>query len=525
MNSRIILVKNIEIDKEYTNVLSYTEEQMLELCRSQKHLVAQADNYSFIRTTSTIMTGFSLNQCLQANYIAFQNPDYINKWFFAWIDDVIYKGNKNTEISFTVDAWSTWYDYWNKKTCFINRQHTNNDTIGLHTIPENLDVGEVIEEDYQESILMNISNNEYYFAIEGTYNPITTEDFIGVNKINGVLNGNWIFLFDVYEGNVGIPEINNFIEAVNKAGKIESIKNMYILPQWLCDDIGTQEYSSSGTLGQYKFKLLKSSDKAVELTESISYTKSFNDYKPKNNKCFVYPYNYLLVSNNAGNNNIYKYEDFKFIDNFVEPAFSFIGSVALGGSVRLIPRKYKNIDYNYDESLPLAKFPTCSWASDAFTNWLTSNGVNIGSKIVDTVGGIATGNAKSVAGNVASLIGDFYKANLLPSIEGGNNTGDVIFSDRRNIFSFHHMRVKTEYLKIIDDYFTRFGYAVKKLENPNLKGRKYWNYVEIGTSEEIGYGEVPSKYMDIINNACRTGVTIWHNHENVGNYSLNNTIV
>lgn len=86
------------------------------------------------------------------------------------------------------------------------------------------------------------------------------------------------------------------------------------------------------------------------------------------------------------------------------------------------------------------------------------------------------------------------------------------------------MRVKTEYMKIIDDYFTRFGYAVKKLENPNLTGRKYWNYVEIGTTEEIGYGEVPSKYMDIINNACRTGVTIWHNHDNVGNYNLNNII-
>lgn len=49
--------------------------------------------------------------------------------------------------------------------------------------------------------------------------------------------------------------------------------------------------------------------------------------------------------------------------------------------------------------------------------------------------------------------------------------------------------------------------------------------MEIGGSEEIGYGEVPSKYMDIINNACRRGVTIWHNHGNVGNYSLDNIIV
>ena len=44
MNSKIILVKDINIDQEYTNVLSYTEAQMLELCRSHGHLVAQAEN-------------------------------------------------------------------------------------------------------------------------------------------------------------------------------------------------------------------------------------------------------------------------------------------------------------------------------------------------------------------------------------------------------------------------------------------------------------------------------------------------
>ena len=58
-----------------------------------------------------------------------------------------------------------------------------------------------------------------------------------------------------------------------------------------------------------------------------------------------------------------------------------------------------------------------------------------------------------------------------------------------------------------------------------MTGRKNWNYVEIGSSEEIGYGEVPKKFMDIINNACRRGVTIWHNHENLGNFSVDNSIV
>ena len=88
MNSKIILVKNIHLDRQYTNVLDYTEAQMLELCT--QNMIAQANDYSFIRTSRTIMTNFKYSDALKANYIAFQNPDYSNKWFFAWIDDVIY---------------------------------------------------------------------------------------------------------------------------------------------------------------------------------------------------------------------------------------------------------------------------------------------------------------------------------------------------------------------------------------------------------------------------------------------------
>lgn len=136
MNSKILLVKNINLDRQYTNVLSYSESQMLALC--QQNLVAQADNYSFIRTNRSILSNFTLAQCLQANYIAFQNPDFANKWFFAWIDEVNYKGNRNTEITYTIDSWSTWFDRWQPKTCFVVREHVTNDDVGLHTIPEDL---------------------------------------------------------------------------------------------------------------------------------------------------------------------------------------------------------------------------------------------------------------------------------------------------------------------------------------------------------------------------------------------------
>lgn len=150
MNSKIILAKNIKIDKQYKNVLSYSENEMVNLCR--KNAVVSSEDYSFIKTTGQIITNFTYEQCLKSNYIAFQNPNYSNKWFFAWIDDVVYRGENNTEILYTIDAFSTFYDKWNKKSCFINRQHTNNDSIGLNTVPENLDVGDVVEEGVFEDV-------------------------------------------------------------------------------------------------------------------------------------------------------------------------------------------------------------------------------------------------------------------------------------------------------------------------------------------------------------------------------------
>lgn len=546
MNSKILLVKNINIDRQYTNVLSYTEAQMLELCRSQGHLVAQAENYSFLRNTGTIMAGFTYAQCIQANYIAFQNPDYSNKWFFAWIDEVIYKGDKNTEITFTIDAWSTWFDKWNKKVCFINRQHTNNDTIGLHTIPENLDIGEVVQESITEDLAYG-NDFGYWIAVASNWKikdgssgaELLESDkgtqYAGITVYDNTVFGTQLFFFH-------ITAISSFADLVllllrtNADGHIEDVQNIFILPNVAIDQSKLQSHtakviSDENTFSYYTMSYDMSPEKFNTEIDKIT---SFSDYTPKNNKCFVYPYNYLFVSNNQGSNNIYKYEDFNTEKCIFENQFS----IAIGGSGRIVPKNYKGMETNDDEALALGKYPTCAWSSDAFTNWLTQNSVNMAVSLGLTAGAVATtiatggatapilaGAVMSVAGNIGNTIGQFYQASLLPNINGGQANGDVIWTCNRNMFSFRQMRVKTEYLKIIDDYFTRFGYAVKSLAMPNINGRKYWNYVEIGASEEIGYGEVPSKFMDTINNACRKGVTIWHNHTNVGNYNLDNIII
>lgn len=526
LHSKIILVGGINIDRNYVNVLSYTENQMLALC--QANAIAQANDYQFIRTTNSIYTNFTYSQCLQANYIAFQNPDYSNKWFFAFIDDVIYQGEENTEITFTVDAWSTWYGNWTKKPCYVIRQHATNDSIGSNTIDENLDIGDIVEEEYVEySGLSSI-----YYAIVSTWNPSANGQLYYASKYNKNLWGGSVFLF------TSEVDVRQFIAKTNNQGHIADIQNLFIIPQDIFVPSDIQTWNDSYNNTNYTFYTISQSASSTTINSSriIKYDLStfmssfynFSDITVKNNKCKVYPYNYLFVSNNIGNNNIYKFENFS---NGVK--FNIELALSVGGSVRAVPLNYKKETVNYDESLPLAKFPTCSWSADSFTNWLTQQGVNVITSVATGVvsgatqmalGSVGTGIA-TVGGTVANLIGNLHQASLLPSISGGNNTGDVNFSSGKNTFYFRRLRVKTEYMRIIDDYFTRFGYKTIRVVSPNLTGRTYWNYIEIGPHEEIGYGDVPTKYMEEINKACRTGVTIWHNHSNIGNYTLNNTIV
>lgn len=136
-----------------------------------------------------------------------------------------------------------------------------------------------------------------------------------------------------------------------------------------------------------------------------------------------------------------------------------------------------------------------------------------------------SGTGISASNSVASFFGNLKTAMLLPNVQGTQPTGDVAWSEDRNIIYYKQMRAKDEYIKKIDDYFTRFGYKINRLKNANLTGRRNWNYIEISDSDEIGTGSVPEKFWNEINNACHRGITIWHNIENIGNYSLDNSII
>ena len=354
INGKIILCQGINLDSDMINVLDYTEEQMLALCNSKQ--VASANNYSFIdESKGIIYCSFPYDTCLKSNYIAFQNPNYSNKWFFAFVSDVVYKGDRNTEIHFKVDSWSTWFKSLTIKPSFVVREHTNDDRVGANIVEEGLDtgtpiaIGQIIEHGF---------STFGYIAVDTNWTPEYAYPNAAACCVDGVVRGYKTIFFNYNE--YGLLDFYAFVYRANQLSLSDSVLSVYYIPYEVIDvqDLVTRPFTYTDVEGQTlngKYYDYPDTWNAYSSTYNFTGNFSWSDYTPRNNKLKCYPYNYLLVTNNSGSYLTYRYEDFSGIPNF---SFKFEFSATVGGSGRVVPLNYKGYQRCDDESIPLSKLPT-----------------------------------------------------------------------------------------------------------------------------------------------------------------------
>ena len=80
------------------------------------------------------------------------------------------------------------------------------------------------------------------------------------------------------------------------------------------------------------------------------------------------------------------------------------------------------------------------------------------------------------------------------------------------------------YAAIIDDYFTKYGYATKRVKVPNIHSRPFWNYVETKDCNINQLTGLNSQDTAKISSIYDHGITFWHT-SNVGDYTQNNAPV
>ena len=543
-NSKIIICKNIKIDKNYQNCLTYTEQQMLNLCSNNTHRVGYSENFSFIKDSeNSIIVPFAYEDSIKCNYMAFQNPRYSNKWFFAFIDNIEYVSDGACRLNFTIDYFHTWYDFWSAKSCFVIREHVNDDTIGLHTIPEGLETGEYIH--VYSSYLYNASSTYICIGVSEVLDSIPLNPFN--SRYNGIYSGIKYLLCE------SALAASNLIRIYDKAGKGDAVNSIFLIPQNFFSTVPNWQTLLIDGINTSIATITYSDDVLTLATSTnIDPPSSIGTYIPENNKMYTFPYCYFYVSNNIGSDVVYHYED--FIDN--RAVFKVFGAITPGCSIKAVPLNYKRLRettsptsaFSFNYGVMGAKLPMCSWTTDPYTNWLTQNGVNIAgieinqqdASLIGGIGAMLAGGvmmatglgsmagagliATGAAGMFNSMQSNYRKDMTPQQARGSMSGGDVQYSLGTCAIQLFRMTVREEYARSIDAYFTRYGYKVNSLKLPNQTGRRYFNYVEIGKSEIIGYPNskgCPADAMEIINNIYRNGVTLWHDHERIGNFTEN----
>ncbi|MBR6690775.1 MAG: hypothetical protein IKL65_05535 [Bacilli bacterium] len=500
-------------------------------------------------------TNISFDDLLSYNYCMYRNESYSDKWFYAFIKNMRYINDGMCEIELETDVWQTWGFQISYKKCFIEREHVSDDTFGKHTVPENLETGEYMYQPVNGGRDTNwndiVKNCRIVFAMSdpGHYGSFYDPPS-GSRLYNGVFSG--LRYFIMKDGDSAYWYIQDLMHMAGN--KIEGLYAIFMAPDSL---LGVNDstvwnmdsYVDDGTVHYFYLKQLEYSNKFTYLQNCfvIDSRKCGENYVPKNNKVLCFPYRYITVSNNAGQTNQYRYEYFGNNNkkNGYYCDFGIHGAISIGCSIKLYPYLYNNPgtvqesdNKNYLEGIDFYKLPTCGWLTDPFLNWLSQNAVNIGIStassalsIVAGTGMLATpataglGVASIGAGiaSIAQTVTEGYKKSLEPmTAQGGQSQGDLNFANKRG-FTPYCMSIRDEYAKIIDDYFTMFGYKVNSLKNVELHSRKNWNYIKTLNCNFVG--DIPQQDLQKIRRIFDNGVTFWHNANTFLDYSQPNYIV
>ena len=89
-------------------------------------------------------------------------------------------------------------------------------------------------------------------------------------------------------------------------------------------------------------------------------------------------------------------------------------------------------------------------------------------------------------------------------------------------YRIYYMKIRPEYAEMIDNYFSCYGYAVKRVKRPNIRSRTEWNYIK--TTGCTISGAVPGDVEHLICSAYDSGLTFWHNPDHMYRYDLDNPI-
>jgi hypothetical protein len=520
------------------------------------------DSY-YQRKDSYIEYPAHIDTLIDYNYCMYQNENYTNKWFYAFITNMEYINDGTTRIYITTDVFQTWQFDITWKQSFVTREmiSVSDDVPGRNLVPEGLETGEykIIAKRDLDAMLRPI------YIVAYTRNPKDdgftqdTPDGQGVIA-NGIVNGMYFCICSV-------ETIQGLLHTINSSGHGDAIMTVFTVPAFSL--VGFNGW----TLDNLQHSILwwfvddfNADPLVVQLTGTPS---SLDGYTPRNQKLRTFPYTYIGFNPPNGSQKVFRFEDFET----GTVGFAFQSEINQNPTIAITPQNYRGISGDSTQDVVfLSGYPTIGWITDYYNTWLaqqsgiidinmqqeqynyiynrslteSQNQVNA---ITGLLGAFSSGMNKDYVGaasqgasagysygtaqirqEMADQNHEYYiqgqmaikeQQKLLPNqgkLTGSNATllGYNLLS--KNIFCTYS--IKSQFARRIDKYFDMYGYATNELKIPNTNNRPNWNYVKTEGANIIGtFNQEDLQTLKLI---FDNGVTLWHNPSTFLDYSQNN---
>ena len=526
----------------------------------------------------------SYSTLYRCDYLSFINPDYENKTFYAFVTNVTYIDDTTTEVDYVIDHIQTWYFEMNFHACYVDRQHANRDHIGDNMIMESFDCGTMQDQDYRPNfpntrmmIVVLATFDVYTWLTTSSHSKMPTNIYIknGVyDQLSQVAfysqlqdgtpasNGSalQVFLNNVWNGIGGVTMDDIVAIYIYPSIGLLTVPNPDVEPV-----IGVDTTLPSDFQHVYKVGGVSAEDVILP-----SVPTDLNGYTPKNNRMFQYPYTFIHISNNDGSSIDLHYERYRDSNGNI-PAQKFVriqGTTCGEAKLRLTPVRYMGITsasanekVDYDYALDSGAYPTCSMTGDAYMIYLAQNKNRISNQydsqarshyktgvgMLSTGGqnvakGAMGGSKESVIGALvstgASAVGaltngifdayDFLQAQnakfedlkIAPATSTGISGVGLAFQHGHPSFSLSVKVIDAQHAKMIDDYYTMFGYPQHKIMVPMLRARTAFTFIK--TVGCIITGNIPEYAKSQIEAMFDTGIRLWSDQDHIGNYNVVN---
>lgn len=577
-NTKIYL-GNVPFDPSYKHVRLYNSrtEQSSELsglCSSPLN----REDYTYQRLNNTLKVPYNAERLYKYNYCMFQNSNYPYdddgncRWVYAFITNIEYVSETTSRLWLQTDEFQTWFLDSSIPTCYVEREHVNDDTIGAHIKDEGLSPGEMrcqkSETVYEKALYIVAAAAAEPFR-DGTYTNVAGDTYYHMPS------GCSLSVFG------SVDDFKSWMNALADNGQQDAVSAVYMVPATIIspDHLAIKTDPDSGEINGWGYWLKSEKDVTISSKKFSLGFDSLDGYKPANNKMYCYPFEYCEVTNFMGDSQQFRLE-------FMEPKGTLQldaqGGVDANAHMSYLPKNYNNIEDFWEGAINLGQFPTCQWVYQAYTNWQGQGKVSLGAlgygidvnartqlPYWQTYGSTMTNNIGIIEGVAQSLLSmaatkgksaaaENTRGNILES--AGVSAGSGLLQNNLNMFgdyiqiqadlgqqqrqpntskgatntSVNQVNVRNygiavrkytcraEFAKMCDDYLSAYGYNVSEFKVPNLTGRAHWNYVKtIGMQL---HGDIPTTAMQTIQNMFDKGVTLWHDM-NIGDYGQTNSIV